>query len=165
MKDVVIVSGCRTAIGAFGGTLKDMNAANIAAVTMKEAILRAGIDPALIDDVRYGCCIEPADTLNTARVGALMAGIPVLYLMMMIPSFGNFGTREILWAELFHGYAGEASLYAFALWTNLIFLMMHVLIGVVFLKRAISLFMDLRRNRSEGGESIRQPILRDPLDP
>ena len=76
MKDVVIVSGCRTAIGAFGGTLRDMNAANIAAVTMKEAILRAGIDPALIDDVRYGCCIEPADALNTARVGALMAGIP-----------------------------------------------------------------------------------------
>ena len=96
---------------------------------------------------------------------ALMAGIPVLYLMMMIPSFGNFGTREILWAELFHGYAGEASLYAFALWTNLIFLMMHVLIGVVFLRRAISLFMDLRRNRSEVGESMRQPILRDPLDP
>ena len=96
---------------------------------------------------------------------ALMAGIPVLYLMMMIPSFGNFGTREILWAELFHGYAGEASLYAFALWTNLIFLMMHVLIGVLFLRRAISLFMDLRRSRSEGGESIRQPILRDPLDP
>jgi hypothetical protein len=83
----------------------------------------------------------------------------------MIPSFGNFGTREILWAELFHGYAGEASLYAFALWTNLIFLMMHVLIGVLFLRRAISLFMDLRRSRSEGGESIRQPILRDPLDP
>ena len=76
MKDVVIVSGCRTAIGAFGGTLREMNAANIAAVTMKEAILRAGIDPALIDDVRYGCCLEPADALNTARVGALMAGIP-----------------------------------------------------------------------------------------
>ena len=76
MKDVVIVSACRTAIGTFGGTLRDMNAAVIASVTMKEAIKRAGIDPAVIDDVRYGCCLEPADTLNVARVAALLSGIP-----------------------------------------------------------------------------------------
>ncbi len=76
MKDVVIVSACRTAVGAFGGTLKDLNAAVLASVAMKEAIKRAGIDPAMIDDVRFGCCMEPADSLNVARVGALMAGIP-----------------------------------------------------------------------------------------
>ena len=46
MKDVVIVSACRTAIGAFGGTLRDSDGASLAAVTMKEAIRRAGIDPA-----------------------------------------------------------------------------------------------------------------------
>ena len=76
MKDVVIVSACRTAIGAFGGTLKDSHAAKIASVTMKAAVQRAGIDPALIDDVRYGCCMEPVDTLNVTRIAALMAGIP-----------------------------------------------------------------------------------------
>ncbi len=76
MKDVVIVSACRTAIGAFGGSLRDTNAAALASVTMKAAIERAGIDPALIDDIRYGCCIEPADALNVTRVGALLAGIP-----------------------------------------------------------------------------------------
>ena len=76
MKDIVIVSACRTAIGAFGGTLRDSNAATLACVTMKAAVERAGIDPALIDDVRYGCCMEPADSLNVARVGALLAGIP-----------------------------------------------------------------------------------------
>ncbi len=76
MKDIVIVSACRTAIGAFGGTLKGMNAANIASVSMKGAIERAGIEPGMIDDVRYGCCLEPSDALNVARVGALMAGIP-----------------------------------------------------------------------------------------
>jgi acetyl-CoA C-acetyltransferase len=53
-----------------------MSGAHLAAITMKEAIKRAGIDPAIIDDVRYGCCIESADTLNTARVAALLAGIP-----------------------------------------------------------------------------------------
>ena len=76
MKEVVIVSGCRTAIGGFGGTLKDMSGAHLAAVTMKEAVRRAGIDPSIIDDVRYGTCIESCDTLNTARVAALLAGIP-----------------------------------------------------------------------------------------
>ncbi|MCP4689089.1 MAG: acetyl-CoA C-acyltransferase, partial [Desulfobacterales bacterium] len=76
MKDVVIVSACRTAIGAFGGTLRDSHASTIAAVTMKEAVKRAGIDPVIIDDVRYGCNLEPTDALNVSRVGALLAGIP-----------------------------------------------------------------------------------------
>jgi acetyl-CoA C-acetyltransferase len=76
MKDVVIVSACRTAIGTFGGTLRDSHAATIASVAMKAAIDRAGIDPSIIDDVRYGCCMEPVDTLNVARIAALLAGIP-----------------------------------------------------------------------------------------
>ena len=76
MKEVVIASACRTAIGTFGGTFKDSHAATIAAVTMKAAVERAGIDPAIIDDVRYGCCMEPVDSLNVTRIGALMAGIP-----------------------------------------------------------------------------------------
>jgi acetyl-CoA C-acetyltransferase len=76
MKDVVIVSACRTAIGAFGGSLRESHAARLAAVTMKEAVKRAGIEPGMIDDVRFGCCLEPGDALNVARVGALLAGIP-----------------------------------------------------------------------------------------
>ncbi|MFK7896863.1 MAG: hypothetical protein AB8G23_13555 [Myxococcota bacterium] len=78
---------------------------------------------------------------------SMTSGIPVLYLAMLLPSFANFGTREIVWANVFHGYGDEASLYAFALWTNVIFLVMHVLIGVLFLKRAIALLLDLRRAR------------------
>ncbi|NOY68794.1 MAG: acetyl-CoA C-acyltransferase [Deltaproteobacteria bacterium] len=76
MKEVVIVSACRTPIGTFGGALKKMNAASIAAIAMKEAVKRAGIDAAMIDDVRFGCCMEPVDTLNVTRVAALLAGIP-----------------------------------------------------------------------------------------
>ncbi|MBK5099781.1 MAG: acetyl-CoA C-acyltransferase [Desulfobacteraceae bacterium] len=76
MKEVVIVSFCRTAVGAFGGTLKDSHAAIIGSVAMKEAVARAGIEPHMIDDVRFGCCMEPADTLNVTRISALMAGIP-----------------------------------------------------------------------------------------
>ena len=76
MKDIVIVSACRTAIGGFGGSLRDSHAATIAAVTMKESLQRAGLDPTCIDDVRFGCCLEPVDTLNVARIAALLAGIP-----------------------------------------------------------------------------------------
>lgn len=76
MGDVVVVSACRTAIGGFGGTVRDLNAASLAAAAMREAVKRAGIDPGVIDDVRFGCCLEPVDALNVARVAALMAGIP-----------------------------------------------------------------------------------------
>lgn len=77
MKDVVIVSACRTAIGSFGGTLKALNAPTLAAVVMKEAVKRAGIDPGIIDDVRFGSSFEHPDNNNTARVASLLAGIPV----------------------------------------------------------------------------------------
>ncbi|RPI79076.1 MAG: thiolase family protein [Desulfobacteraceae bacterium] len=76
MKEVVIVSACRTAIGAFGGTLKELNAVHLARIVMIEAIRRAAIDPGLIDDVRFGCCLEPVDGFNVARTAALLAGIP-----------------------------------------------------------------------------------------
>jgi acetyl-CoA C-acetyltransferase len=76
MKECVVVSACRTAIGTFGGALRDLNCAALGSVVMREAVRRAGIDPALIDDVRFGCCMEPVDALNVTRIAALMAGIP-----------------------------------------------------------------------------------------
>ncbi len=77
MKDVVIVSACRTAIGAFGGSLKDIQAYNLGAIVMKEALKRANnLDGKLLGDVRFGCCLEPWDALNVARVASLLAGIP-----------------------------------------------------------------------------------------
>jgi len=53
-----------------------MNTPFLGSIVMREAIKRAGINPALIDDVRFGCCMEPVDALNAARVAALMVGIP-----------------------------------------------------------------------------------------
>jgi acetyl-CoA C-acetyltransferase len=76
MKDVVIVSACRTAIGSFGGSLRDTHAAHIAATVMRAAVERADLDTDLIDDIRFGCCMEPSDALNVTRVAALLAGIP-----------------------------------------------------------------------------------------
>jgi len=76
MKDVVIASACRTAIGAFGGALRDLHVTKIASVAMKAAMERGGIDPSRIDGVRFGCCLEPVDSMNMTRIAALMAGIP-----------------------------------------------------------------------------------------
>lgn len=76
MSDVVIVSACRTAIGTFGGTLRDMHGAVISSVAMKAAVERAGIPSDIIDDIRFGCCLNPTDAMNVTRVGALMAGLP-----------------------------------------------------------------------------------------
>jgi acetyl-CoA C-acetyltransferase len=77
MKEVVIVSACRTAIGTFGGSLKDSHAYILGSAVMKEAVKRAGVSPDLINDVRFGCCLEPYNALNVARVAAIDAGIPI----------------------------------------------------------------------------------------
>jgi len=76
MSEIVIVSACRTPIGEFDGALRDMHAATIAGVAMKAAIDRAGIPADMIDDVRFGCCLNPTDAMNVTRIAALMAGVP-----------------------------------------------------------------------------------------
>ena len=93
----------------------------------------------------------------------LMARIPLLYLALVIPSFGNFGTRELAWAALFEGSAEHDTLIAFALATNAVFLVLNLLLGVIFLPRALSLLRELRRKRKEG-EPVPAPILRDPVE-
>lgn len=76
MTDIVVVSACRSPIGTFGGSLKDIQAPELAAQVIKGAVERAGIDPATIGDLRFGNCLEPPKALNIARVSALLAGIP-----------------------------------------------------------------------------------------
>ena len=77
MDDVVVASACRTAIGTFGGSLRDMPAFALAAVAIREAVRRAGIEPEDVDDVRLGSCFEPYDTKSVARSAAIEAGLPV----------------------------------------------------------------------------------------
>ncbi len=77
MKEVVIVSGCRTAIGKHGGAFRDIPAQELAATVLEEAVVRADIDPQVIDDVVLGCIGQQSDAANIGRVAALMAGLPV----------------------------------------------------------------------------------------
>ncbi len=76
MKEVVIVSGCRTAIGKHGGVFRDIPAQELAATVLEEAVERADIDPNVIDDVIVGCIGQQSDAPNIGRVAALLAGIP-----------------------------------------------------------------------------------------
>ena len=76
MKEVVIVGGCRTAIGAHGGALKTVTAQELAQIVFAEVIKRTGINPNLIDEVILGCIGQQSDAPNIGRVAALMAGVP-----------------------------------------------------------------------------------------
>ena len=72
----VILSACRTAIGAFGGSLKDVSAPDLGAVVIREAIARAQVDAASIGDVIMGCVLQGGAGMNVARQAALKAGVP-----------------------------------------------------------------------------------------
>ena len=76
MKEVWIISGCRTPIGSFGGSLKDVMAADLGKLAVEEAIKRAGIDKGEIEDVLVGNCMSRSDEINIARCISLKAGIP-----------------------------------------------------------------------------------------
>jgi acetyl-CoA C-acetyltransferase len=76
MRDVVIVSAVRTAIGDFGGQFKDVSAMDLGVTAAKEAIKRAGIEPGVIDDVLVGNCMMRSDEINIARCISLKAGVP-----------------------------------------------------------------------------------------
>jgi acetyl-CoA C-acetyltransferase len=76
MKKAVIVSAARTPVGKFGGSLKDIPAYQLGSIAIKEAILRAGVKPELIDEVIFGHVLTTAQGQNPARQTSLHAGIP-----------------------------------------------------------------------------------------
>lgn len=97
MKEAVIVSGVRTAGGkAPRGTLRDTRPEYLGALTMKEAIKRAGIQPGMIDDIIWGCATpEQACGMNTARVTAIRADIPIEVPAVTVNRFCSSGLQAI----------------------------------------------------------------------
>jgi acetyl-CoA C-acetyltransferase len=77
MDNAVILSACRTPIGSFGGALKDLSAADLGAIVIREAIARAGVNAADIGDVIMGCVLQAGAGMNVARQAAFKAGVPV----------------------------------------------------------------------------------------
>ncbi len=95
MKEVVIVSACRTPVGTFGGALKDTPVADLGKVSMEEAVKRAGIDPAVIDEVVFGCVIQAGQGQNVARQSMIKAGIPKETTAFTINKVCGSGLRAV----------------------------------------------------------------------
>ena len=77
MKEAVIVSAARTAIGAFSGTLANTSASELGAVAIRAALARAKMEPGAVDEVLMGCILQAGQGQNPARQAALKAGLPV----------------------------------------------------------------------------------------
>ncbi len=76
--DAFIFSAVRTPVGTHGGALAEMRPDDLAAIAVKEAVARAGIDPASLDDVILGCANGAGeDNRNVARMASLLAGLPI----------------------------------------------------------------------------------------
>ncbi|MBU1882246.1 hypothetical protein KKA08_09420 [bacterium] len=99
LTDIVAISACRTPMGSFGGTLRDMNSYDIGAVAVKAAVERAGIKPESVDDVILGSCRQAGNGVNPARTASVFGGIPkdvpAITLNMACPS----GMRAIAMAS------------------------------------------------------------------
>ena len=97
MREAVIVAAARTAVGkAPKGTLKDTRPDEMAAVAIAEAVKRAGIDPAQVDDVILGCAFpEGEQGMNVARVALTRAGLPSSVPGMTINRFCSSGLQAI----------------------------------------------------------------------
>ena len=70
------VNCCRTAIGSFGGSLKNTPAADLGAIVVKEALNRAGVKPEQVDELMFGCILTAGLGQNVARQVSIKAGIP-----------------------------------------------------------------------------------------
>src|SRR5216117_1642862 len=75
--EVVILSACRTPIGAFGGAFKDLSASDLGAIVIREAMARAHVEPNTVNEVILGCVLQAGAGMNVARQASLKAGLPV----------------------------------------------------------------------------------------
>ncbi len=108
-KEVVLVGACRTPIGTFGGTLKDVGAAKLASIVMAEALKRAGLTGDQLDEVVFGCVLQAGLGQNVARQGAIGAGIPNEVTSFTINKVCGSGLRAVsLAAQLIK--AGDADI-------------------------------------------------------
>ena len=76
MKDLYVVSCCRTAVGAFQGSLSNTPASELGAVVVKAALERANMKPEMVDELMFGCILTAAQGQNVARQVGIKAGLP-----------------------------------------------------------------------------------------
>ena len=82
-REVVIINGARTAIGSFGGTLKNLSVIDIGIIAVKGALQRTGVKPEQIEEVVFGHARQAGTGPNAARIVSVRAGVP-----NEVPAFG-----------------------------------------------------------------------------
>ena len=98
MKDAVIVSACRTPIGAFAGTLSGISATDLGKIVILEAIKRAGIDNQLVDEVIMGNVLPAGLGQNPARQAMLKAGLDFNVGAITVNKVCGSGLKSIMLA-------------------------------------------------------------------
>ncbi|HBK54069.1 MAG TPA: acetyl-CoA C-acyltransferase, partial [Syntrophomonas wolfei] len=94
-REVVLVGACRTPVGTFGGTIKDVGSADLGALVMGETIKRAGIKAEQIDEVIFGCVLQAGLGQNVARQCMIKAGIPKEVTAFTINKVCGSGLRAV----------------------------------------------------------------------
>jgi acetyl-CoA C-acetyltransferase len=98
-RSVVLIAPVRTAIGTFGGSLKEIPAPDLGAVAIKAAVARAGIDPEEVGTVVMGNVVQAGAKMNPARQAAIHAGLPVSVPAMTVNRVCGSGAQAIVSAS------------------------------------------------------------------
>ena len=96
MKEIYLVNCCRTAIGTYGGTLKDVSAVSLGVTVVKEAISRAGVTPEQVDELMFGCVLAGNEGQNVARQISVGAGIPYAVPSHTVKMLCGSGMRTVV---------------------------------------------------------------------
>lgn len=98
MQEVFIVSACRTAIGSFGGTLKDFSSHALGSIVIKEAISRAGIETSDVEEVVMGNVLQAGQGQNPARQASLNAGVDIVVPAFTVNKVCGSGLESVILA-------------------------------------------------------------------
>src|SRR5499427_4930138 len=93
--DIVVISGCRTPIGKFQGSLSDLSAPQLGAVAVREAAKRANLDPATVDECIMGNVVSAGLGQNPARQAAIYGGLPPEVGAMTINKVCGSGLKAV----------------------------------------------------------------------
>ena len=96
MKDLYVVNCCRTAIGSFGGSLKNTPAAEMGAIVVKEALKRANVAPENVDELMFGCILTAGLGQNVARQCMVKAGVPLKVPAYTVSMVCGSGLKSVI---------------------------------------------------------------------
>lgn len=103
---IVIIDGCRTAVGKMGGSLKDFEASDLGGIVIRELVKRTGIQPEMVDEVVFGNVGQAAENAFAARLCAVKGGLPYECTALTVNRLCSSGLQAIVTAaqEIKDGY-------------------------------------------------------------